>query len=99
MASRQPHEDIFERGRVRAQLGERGSLTRELAKQRRNGAMQLRDMDEELGVWRASYLEAIATTQSEWLQGRFMDREAVIAELQERVFRASELLEDFPRLS
>jgi len=66
---------------------------------RRKFWRQLRDMDEELGVWRASYLEAIATTQSEWLQGRFMDREAVIAELQERVFRASELLEDFPRLS
>ena len=65
---------------------------------RRRIRRRLLDIDQELGEWRAQYLEAIGTTQAEWLQGRFMDREAILAEIQERIYTAAELLEGFPRL-
>jgi hypothetical protein len=54
---------------------------------------------EEIAWWHVSYREAAADTTAEWLQGRFLDRAAVLAELQHQLLEARHTLNGLPRLS
>lgn len=60
---------------------------------------QLDALYDELTDWQFEYAQAAQTTQAEWLQGRFMDREAVLAEAGRLTDELRRFLFQLPRLS
>jgi len=60
---------------------------------------QLTQMRDDLYSWSQAYAQAAEHTTPEWLQGRFLDRAAVLEDAAYRVQKAREMLEGVPRLS
>lgn len=73
-----------------------------MAEQRFPRARIVRQLDklaQELSDWQADYAAAAETTQAEWLQGRFMDREAILGEAYRLTEELRRFLFQLPRLS
>jgi hypothetical protein len=60
---------------------------------------QLRELYDEIIDWRAEYRLAAERTDREWLQGRFLDREAVLGDVELQVRDLMDTLLALPRLS
>jgi len=60
---------------------------------------QLRQLYDEIIDWRAEYRLAAARTDREWLQGRFLDREAVLGDVEVQLRDVIDTLLALPRLS
>jgi len=60
---------------------------------------QLRQLYDEIIDWRAEYRLAAERTDREWLQGRFLDREAVLGDVEVQLRDVIDTLLALPRLS
>ena len=62
-------------------------------------ARQLDRMRTDLDSWYASYRHAATNVTNDWLNARFEDRAATLAEIMRHLVEAETLLYDLPRLS
>ena len=60
---------------------------------------QLRQLYDEIIDWRAEYRLAAERTDREWLQGRFLDREAILGDVEVQLRDVIDTLLALPRLS
>jgi hypothetical protein len=60
---------------------------------------QLYELYDEIVAWRAEYRLAAERTDREWLQGRFLDREAVLGDVELQLRDVIDTLLALPRLS
>jgi hypothetical protein len=60
---------------------------------------QLQQLYDEIDGWRAEYRIAAERTDREWLQGRFLDREAILGDAACQVRDLMDTLLALPRLS
>lgn len=59
---------------------------------------QLRDMRDDFWWWEASYRQAAQSSQVEWLQGRYLDRAAILEDVRVKLQDLFDAVDELPRL-